>query len=294
MFDLGEHDEYARLFQRAFRLQPAMMHPSPTDWPVSDGTRAAENLCARAQALVDRGVAYSPVLAALAIGEAVLGNRVAVRRLMDYDRFLRCLTVPVPGDFSGEDFHAELEAEIRMDLKYHDPQEGGVMRKSWRNDHILASGQPASCALGKEIHRRVEQYIAALPSGTDHPFVVARPHDYVIDGWALITSGPGHLIPHIHLRAWLSGVYYVRRPEPVRTSGDSGGALRLAAPDNLGIPQPGGWPVQMIEPAPGTLVLMPGYFFHSTIPTHVDEERICVAFNVYPREFAHMAKVILA
>ncbi len=294
LFDHGELDEFARVFQRAFRLQPAMMPPAPANWPVSGGTRAAEKLRACAQTLIDRGVTYAPVLAALSIGEAVLGHAAAAGRMMDYDTFLRCLPAVVPEEFADGDFFGTLTAEIRTDLKYHDPQEGGVMRKSWRNDHILSSGLPASRALGKEIHRRVEQYIEALPTGTNHPFLLARPDDYAIDGWALITSGTGHLVPHIHLRAWLSGVYYVRRPESARSPEDHGGSLRLAAPDNLGIPQPGGWPERMIEPAPGTLVLMPGYFFHSTIPTHVDEERICVAFNVYPCEFAHMAKAAMA
>lgn len=294
LFDHGELNEFARVFQCAFRLQPTMLPPAPANWPVAGGTRAAEKLRACAQALIDRGVTYAPVLAALAIGEAVLGQGAAAGRLMNYDTFLRCLPAVVPREFAGGDFLRTLAAEIRTDLKYHDPEEGGVMRKSWRNDHIFASGLPASHALGNEIHRRVGQYIAELPSGTDHPFLLARPDDYVIDGWALITSGAGHLVPHIHLRAWLSGVYYVRRPESPRAPEDHGGSLRLAAPDNLGLSQSDGWPERLIEPTPGTLVLMPGYFFHSTIPTHVDEERICVAFNVYPREFAHMAKAAMA
>jgi hypothetical protein len=31
---------------------------------------------------------------------------------------------------------------------------------------------------------------------------------------------------------------------------------------------------------------MPGYFFHDTTPMGVDEERICVAFDVVPVELA--------
>jgi hypothetical protein len=43
-----------------------------------------------------------------------------------------------------------------------------------------------------------------------------------------------------------------------------------------------GWGERWVEPKPGTLVLMPGYFFHGTSPMRVDENRVCVAFDVVP------------
>ncbi len=38
------------------------------------------------------------------------------------------------------------------------------------------------------------------------------------------------------------------------------------------------------SPLPGRLVLMPGYFYHGTQPTLSEEARVCVAFNVVPKE----------
>jgi Putative 2OG-Fe(II) oxygenase len=40
----------------------------------------------------------------------------------------------------------------------------------------------------------------------------------------------------------------------------------------------------MIAPEPGTLVLMPAYFYHDPSPIGVDQERICIAFDVVPTE----------
>jgi hypothetical protein len=42
----------------------------------------------------------------------------------------------------------------------------------------------------------------------------------------------------------------------------------------------------MVAPEPGTLVLMPGYFYHETRPMGIDQERICIAFDVSPIEIA--------
>ena len=40
----------------------------------------------------------------------------------------------------------------------------------------------------------------------------------------------------------------------------------------------------MIEPARGSFILMPAYFFHQTEPMGVDEERICIAFETQHAE----------
>jgi hypothetical protein len=281
--DAGAYDEFATVFQRAFRLHPSMMSPSPDNWSAKIGTQEIQRLRDNARALVDRGVIYSPVLAALAIGEAILGNRTAAARLVDCDRFLRCIPSLTPKDFAVGDFFEALTAEIKSNLKhYHQPQ-GGVMRNAWRHNHFMSSATPACRALEKEIRCQVERYVADLPAGMDHPFLLSRPAEYMIDGWAMVTSGEGHLAPHIHPRAWMNGVYYVARPTHSQTSGSA--SLRVGPPDGLGITPADGWPERVIEPEPGSLVLMPGYFFHATQPTNVDEERICVAFNICPIEF---------
>jgi len=59
-----------------------MMQPTPANWPATGGVEAAKTLRENARVLVDRGIYYPPVLAALAIAEAILGNCVAVERLM--------------------------------------------------------------------------------------------------------------------------------------------------------------------------------------------------------------------
>ena len=70
-----------------------------------------------------------------------------------------------------------------------------------------------------------------------------------------------------------------------REANSDRGWLRVGPPSEHRISGASGWQTRMVAPEPGTLVLMPGYFFHDTSPMGVDQERICIAFDVTPREF---------
>jgi hypothetical protein len=105
-----------------------------------------------------------------------------------------------------------------------------------------------------------------------------------------VSGSKGHHVAHIHPKAWLSGVYYVVRPEISRERGDRGW-LRIGAPQGLDATQ-SGWQQRMVEPEPGHLVLMPGYFYHGTEPLRVDQARICIAFDVMPLELSESVRQI--
>jgi hypothetical protein len=226
------------------------------------------------------------VVAAVAISNAILGNTAAVARLLDYDRFFRCIPSVTPKDFAGGDFYRSLAAEIATNLNFYDEPPNRSIRKAWRHDGFMKSELPASRALTAEIRRHVDGYIAGLPSDTDHPFIASRPSEYVVKGWAVVSSGAGHHLAHIHCEAWMSGVYYVVRPNISRVPGTDCGWLRVGPPEHLAVSPADGWQERVVEPEPGNLVLMPGYFFHSTQPTGVEQERICIAFDIVPMDLA--------
>lgn len=99
-----------------------------------------------------------------------------------------------------------------------------------------------------------------------------------------MSNGASYHKSHIHPYAWASGVYYVVEPPISRKPGSRHGWLQVGPPEDLAGQQ--GWSERLIAPTPGRLVLMPGYFYHCTRPMGVDEERICVAFDVVPWELA--------
>jgi uncharacterized protein (TIGR02466 family) len=281
--EAGEERESAAVFRQAFLLDPKTVRWLQGAAEETDpyATRAVRD---RMRSLIAHGTIFSPVIAALAIAEAHLGNETEVSMLVDYERFFRLLATEPPEGFREPGFHALLAAEIKSDLRFYDQPEGRSIRKGWRNNGIVGSELPASRALIRLLRDHVDRYIASLPGDSDHPFVASRPAEYVLEGWAVVSDGASHHASHIHPRAWLSGVYYVVRPPSSLEAGTDRGWLRVGPPSrNGGL---AGWDVRRVEPAPGNLVLMPGYFYHDTEPMATNEERICVAFDVVPAEIA--------
>ena len=258
--DAGDAARYAEVFRRAFRLKPSVQ------------PRLGESAAAlrdRARMLLDHGVAYAPVIGALAVAEALLGNRHAVERLVDHRGFLRIETLSPPDGIA--------EALI-----------AGAARREKRNGKA-GDGQylfdvfemPALHGVAGEIHAHVARYIASL-GASDHPFVASAPKSWRLNAWSVLSAGEDHFEPHVHPQAWASGVFYVLQPSVSR--GSERGWLRIGPPSQFGVTAEQGWTERRIEPVPGRLVLMPGYFYHETLPTRAEEARLCVAFNVVPAD----------
>jgi Putative 2OG-Fe(II) oxygenase len=273
--------ESADVFRQAYLLEPSTSLCDVTRFAAPDACAA---MSSQARLLIEHGAIFSPVIAALTISEALLGNETEVGRLIDYDCFFKTQKLRAPEGFCDSGFNSLLAAEIKSDLKFYDEPVRRSIRKGWRHNGITRSQLPASRALSQTLRDRVDQYIACLPDQKEHPFVASRPAEYILQGWAVVSDGRSHHESHIHPRAWLSGVYYVVRPPASQKDDTDCGWLRVGPPKwNRTF---SGWDTRLVEPEPGNLVLMPGYFFHDTTPMGVDEERICVAFDVVPLEMA--------
>jgi hypothetical protein len=276
----GDAEAYAATFRDAFRLAPSVQPRLSTDAarPLAD---RADQLRNDAVSLIACGIAYAPVIAALAIAESLLGNAEIVRWLIDYQRLFRCAAIHPTGPDSDAAFRAELACELTTNARYRAPQNGRAGGGRYRFD-VLDTALGARGLLAHELDLQVERYIAALPPDSSHPFVASRPARYVLKGWSVASSRDDHFAPHVHPQAWISGVYYVACPETAREN--EAGALRVAPPAQFGVSESHGWAERTIAPLPGRLVLMPGYFYHETLPTLSSETRLCVAFNVVPEE----------
>ncbi|HXC53746.1 MAG TPA: putative 2OG-Fe(II) oxygenase [Rhizomicrobium sp.] len=273
LWQAGRPGEFAEGARRASLLDGSLVP--------ADGTRIARELRGSSLALIEHGAAFASVIADLAVAEAYLGDTNAVRRLMDFARFFHGAAASPPDGVSATDFHAALAAEIKADLTFYEAPDDRALRRGWQFNGV-ARATPVMSALRAMLRREVERYISALPDDPGHPFVQSRPAAYTIDGWANVSDGATHHYAHIHPRAWLTGVYYVVEPEVARAPGSHAGWLRVAPPLDETAARSQGWSARWVRPAPGTLVLMPGYFYHGTAPMGVDQERICVAFNVTP------------
>jgi hypothetical protein len=275
----GEERRSADLFRRTYLLHPSAGNLVDSDVQAGD----VAGLRDYAAALISNGAIFSSVIAALAIAEAHLGNADSVRHIVDYDRFFRSETMPASDPAA---FNQALAAEIKADLTWYEEPAARAIRSAWRHNHITESPLPNLRRWTDQIRVIVERYMADIPEGLDHPFARSRPADYVLECWGLVSGSDSFHYPHLHPRAWMSGVYYVTCPPVARAPGSRRGWLNIGPPEKHGVSASQGWDERLIAPEPGTLVMMPAYFYHWTRPMETDEERICLVFDVVPVELA--------
>ena len=128
-----------------------------------------------------------------------------------------------------------------------------------------------------EIDRQAAQYVANW-SKSDHVISRCLPRTFRVSSWAMISHGDGHNVPHTHIEGWVTGVLYVAGPDWADPGAGSPGALRVGPPPE--VVEPAGWPDITVAPAPGTLVLMPSYYTHWTVPLGRPGLRIAIVFEV--------------
>ena len=101
--------------------------------------------------------------------------------------------------------------------------------------------------------------------------------------WYVRMRQGGHLSSHIHESGWLSGVTYLTLPP--RQGNGTEGCIEFGI-DGGGYPTTHtGFPTRTLTVEVGDIVLFPSSLFHRTIPFAAADERICIAFDVSPKEF---------
>lgn len=218
----------------------------------------------------------------LAVAYAHLGRSEEARQLIDLDRFVTVTSMAAPREYArAEAFEEALSGEIARNPTLRPDPIGKATRGGLQTSGDLAFGAGGAMgALIDLIRSAVEAYAAALPEGSDDPFVAARPEKAGLDAWAVVYPGEGYQKRHIHSAGWLSGIYYVSVPE-ISGSDARAGCLALGIL-NLPEAREPPWGIRNIRPAPGQLIMFPSFIPHATIPTKSPGSRICVAFDVVP------------
>ena len=119
-------------------------------------------------------------------------------------------------------------------------------------------------------------------SGSPCELIKSFPQDVEFSSsWYVKMRQGGHLTSHIHEEGWLSGAVYLQMPQ--QTDGDAGSFAFGTHGDDYPRKHEN-FPERSILPKVGDIVLFPSSLFHRTIPFRSDEERICVAFDIKPKE----------
>ena len=279
--DLGEYGEAAELFG-------AMLDQIPTSVDAIKGfaetliaAGKADAAAARCDAFLGAHGYNSAVVACKAIALQELGESAEARRIMDFERFVRPIDVPVPDGYENiAAFNAAIEAEIRADESLDFEPLGRATAAGFQTDELLDGPTPAIALLARFIDDSVQDYIDQLLDDTGHPFVANAPRRWTKNGWGVILQSQGHQRPHIHPSGWLSGVYYVRVPDSIGDASQQGWIEFGRPPANVGCRAD--HPTTRVRPRPGKMLLFPSYFYHDTVPFEDEENRISFAFDIVP------------
>jgi len=222
-------------------------------------------------------------LALKALSFKACGEESAARYLTDTDDLLEVSKPSCPGGF--EDVH-DLNRSLIGEIKHHESLAYEPVGKATRGGlqtRVFESGKGRAIALLEQvIQNALDQYCGSLPSG--HPVTVGRPMTASLNMMGVVLQAGGYQDPHMHPYGWLSGVYYVRVPAGSREAPrDQSGWIEFHRPPTS-YGRDVDVEVTLVRPEEGMLIIFPSYFFHRTLPTSTDQERISIAFDVVPIE----------
>jgi tetratricopeptide (TPR) repeat protein len=285
---VGEHARADGVFMRAAELDPSNAHAQRGRGQAliraADGPALLEHCHAAFELLGPSSWLIAQYLVALSL----LGRRVAVAQLLDYDRLLLEREIPAPAGFGSiDEFNAALRDEMYQlggmasgqepnDIVYHGTRIKGGLQGAI--DRLGPGRAPASAALLREYDRRAEEYAEALEDCLQRR---ARPSEMTITTEAIVTRRGSAVTRHTHACSWLSGVYYVAVPEGTGDDGP-GGCMEFGPPTHKAAVPDGVWPTRLLKPRPGLMALFPGYFYHHVYANELAGERIAITYDAVP------------
>lgn len=281
LMELGRPSDALASYRRALALNPrnteTQLALGHTLLHVGDAAAALPH--------IDAVLASRPfdatALSYKAIALAETGDAAAIARLHDLDRCIRPGAIgPAPGGMSLSAFNAGLAKHIAAHPTLR--QVGSTHNGLDTDQTLLDDDNPFIKTLRAFILTRVDEYGRHLPGDPAHPLVAGRPRRFTIESWGVMMWSQGFQVPHVHKKAWISGVYYIQLPEVVRVGGtDHSGWIEFGrGPDELY--RHGRPPSRRIQPVEGTILVFPSYLWHRTIPFESDTRRICISFDVVP------------
>lgn len=110
-------------------------------------------------------------------------------------------------------------------------------------------------------------------------------------GWGVVLESGGYQAPHGHPESLFSGVAYLQVPKSLQvvSAAHASGSVCFygdGVRDVSGLDsssQAHELATMSILPDRGDIILFPSYLWHGTVPFEGDQQRICLAFNVFPR-----------
>lgn len=280
---LGRLDAAQRLLADALALDPANMDACMRMASIGFAADDTDAVTGIVDTLVARGVSHAFIHSSRAIVHARAGRIASAQTAVGFDDFhYAARLVPPPGMPDLAAFNAALATELLNHPDHRYDRYGTAGEKTWRIDKPASGCAPMVDLLLAQIMRTAKRHVAGL-TGSDHPWIAARPERAILNCWCVITDGAGHETWHIHPSAWMSGVYYIQIPTVVLSGEGPAGCIAFGLPEEeAGVEAATAYGIRLVRPEAGMMMLFPSHSYHRTFPHGSAERRLCLAFDICP------------
>jgi len=204
--------------------------------------------------------------------------------LCDYERMVRVYDIEPPAGWSSiTQFNRDLASVLReRHLFSRQPLDQTLRNGTQTSRSLLTDPDPIIRAIMKSFETPIEDYRRTLGMPAEHPLSRANHGVSRFTGaWSVLLKRNGFHVNHVHPEGMLSSAYYVEVPNETEDQALKSGWIKFGEPRH---PIPGMIAERYVQPKPGRLVLFPSYTWHGTNPIYSDEARLCIAFDVRPRQ----------
>jgi len=205
-----------------------------------------------------------------------LGRHDEYVALADIEHLLWPVEIEAPAGFDSVEQLNDALAEhvLEFPLRPFDPTQ---------TRNLSADPSGPMIAFTELIDDAIRAYLDSFPDTDPHPYLAQRPVDWELDSWGTRLYGMEEQEYHFHQHAWISGVYYARVPDAVRTGAARNDDGHIEFCRTL---QYSNRPVMtetaVIQPETGLLILFPSFLYHRVLPFQSPDIRISIAFNAAP------------
>lgn len=283
-FAIGNYKAAEAAYAKALRANPA--HPGAENnlLPAMLGARNYRGALQHSSDMLERHGWHVPALAFRTVALSELKREREWRELVDLDGLVAVEDLAAPTGYRDiKAFNAAIARAVLADPSLAYEPQGHATRIGRHSGDLSNAQSPALRTLNDTIYAAAVAQMRAMPHETTTLYHRHIPKTHSLYSWAVVMNEGGHQVPHIHARAWMSGVYYVEVPSSIcDTDPERSGWLEFGPAERRWYKSSPQLPTRQIRPRPGLLVTFPSYFWHSTRPLQRAERRISFAFDIVP------------
>lgn len=173
--------------------------------------------------------------------------------------------------------------ECRSKKMMWEPKESNTFVGYQTFGNLFEIDSPNINILRKTIEQKILDYKNQITTKEEILFTKYWPNEMNFKAWLVELKSDGWQGSHIHSQGWLSGVFYITIPPDLKLNEGSIEFTKYGEKETSKFKK-NSTARKIIRPEQGDLVLFPSSLFHKTHPFKSKSNRLCIGFDLLPRE----------